>query len=54
LSERDTECIEDDHAIEVDSLGDLVVEGFFDEFLVASQYFDIDHIFGWILCIYRC
>jgi hypothetical protein len=46
LSERYTECIEGDHAIEIDSLGDFVVEGFFDEFLIASEYFDIDHILG--------
>jgi hypothetical protein len=43
LSERDTECIEGDHTIEVDSLGNLIVEGFFDEFLVLAEDFDIDH-----------
>jgi hypothetical protein len=46
LSERDAECIEGDDTIEIDSLGDFVVEGFFDEFLVLAEDFDIDHILG--------
>jgi hypothetical protein len=43
LPERDAECIESDHTIEIDSLGDFVVESFFDEFLVLAEDTDIDH-----------
>ena len=30
--------------VEIDSLRDFVMKGFFDELLVGSEYFDIDHI----------
>jgi hypothetical protein len=43
LPETDTLRVKSDDFIEIDSFGDFIVEGFFDEVRIIAEDFYIDH-----------